>query len=167
MNLCTNAYQAMGTEGGVLELTLDEVEIDASFHADAGCPVPGKYMRLSVSDTGSGIEPGVIGRIFEPFSQPETQRGTGLGLSTVHGIVTGYGGAVTVRSAVGEGSVFEIYLPQMAAEIPVESAMEELPAPVPSASCSWMTIPTSPDGGDDAAPARLPGRRVHQQPGRV
>lgn len=128
MNLCTNAYQAMGTEGGVLELTLDEVEIDASFHADAGCPVPGKYMRLSVSDTGSGIEPGVISRIFEPFfSTKKPSEGTGLGLSTVHGIVTGYGGAVTVRSAVGKGSVFEIYLPQMAAEIPVESAIEGLP----------------------------------------
>ncbi len=127
MNLCTNAYQAMGTGGGVLELALDEVELDSTFRADAGSPAPGKYVRLSVSDTGIGIEPDVIGRIFEPFfSTKKPSQGTGLGLSTVHGIVTGYGGAVTVRSAVGEGTVFEIYLPQMAAELPVESAMEEL-----------------------------------------
>ncbi|HPJ98453.1 MAG TPA: PAS domain S-box protein, partial [Candidatus Hydrogenedentes bacterium] len=128
MNLCTNAYQAMGNGGGVLELTLDEVKIDASFHADAGSPEPGKYVRLTVSDTGTGIEPGDIGRIFEPFfSTKKPSQGTGLGLSTVHGIVTGYGGAVTVRSVVGEGTVFEVYLPQMDAEAPVERVSEEYP----------------------------------------
>ncbi|HQH51025.1 MAG TPA: PAS domain S-box protein [Candidatus Hydrogenedentes bacterium] len=126
MNLCTNAYQAMGTEGGILELGVDEVEIGRDFQADVGSPGPGKYVRLTVSDTGTGIDPAVIGRMFEPFySTKKPSQGTGLGLSTVHGIVTGYGGAVRVHSAVGEGSVFEVFLPQVEAGIPLEAAPEE------------------------------------------
>jgi PAS domain S-box-containing protein len=125
MNLCTNAYHAMGMQGGVLGLTLDEVEIAPEFQADVGQPEPGRYVRLAVSDTGVGMEESVVGRIFEPFfSTKKPSQGTGLGLSTVHGIVTSYGGAVRVRTRLGHGSVFEVFLPRMEAEAVVEPIFE-------------------------------------------
>lgn len=128
MNLCTNAYQAMGTEGGILGLTLDEVELGPGFQADVGNPQPGTYVRVTVSDTGVGMDAAIVGRIFEPFySTKKPSQGTGLGLSTVHGIVTSYGGAVRVRSTVGQGTVFEVFLPRLAAEAHGEVFLEEYP----------------------------------------
>jgi signal transduction histidine kinase len=113
MNLCTNAAQAM--EGrGVLALALDTIDSEDMLTLSHGSLPAGRYVRLLVRDTGHGIDQAALERIFEPFftTKPAGQ-GTGLGLSTAHGIVTEHGGAVNVRSRRGEGTTFEIYLPRM------------------------------------------------------
>jgi CheY-like chemotaxis protein len=110
MNLCTNAYHAMG-EAGVLTVVLEEVEVRSrSELATSGLP-PGDYAALEVTDTGCGIDQQSIERIFEPFYTTKEGGGTGLGLSTVHGTVTGLGGQIRVSSRPGEGSTFRLYLP--------------------------------------------------------
>ena len=112
MNLCTNAYHAMQISGGKLGITLEEVFIDAS-QDPAGLPLEsGQYLRLAISDTGSGINPAIIDRIFEPyFTTKDKTKGTGMGLAVVHGIVKGHGGEIEVESRVGEGACFTVYLP--------------------------------------------------------
>jgi CheY-like chemotaxis protein len=110
MNLCTNAYHAMG-EAGVLTVSVEEVRVGPrSELATSGLP-PGDYAALEVTDTGCGIDQQSTERIFEPFYTTKQGAGTGLGLSTVHGIVTALGGQVRVSSRPGEGSTFRIYLP--------------------------------------------------------
>jgi CheY-like chemotaxis protein len=110
MNLCTNAYHAMG-EAGVLTVVVEEVRVSPrSELAISGLPV-GDYAALEVTDTGCGIDQQSLDRIFEPFYTTKQGRGTGLGLSTVHGIVTSLGGQVRVSSRPGEGSTFRLYLP--------------------------------------------------------
>ena len=114
MNLCTNAYHAMREKGGVLRVILTEVNIDSS---DSGPNLdlnPGPYVRLSVSDTGHGMDRAVMERIFDPFfTTKDPGEGTGMGLSVVHGIIRSHGGNITVDSAPGEGATFHIYLPQI------------------------------------------------------
>ncbi|HFQ91232.1 MAG TPA: PAS domain S-box protein, partial [Desulfobulbus sp.] len=111
MNLCTNAYQAMQERGGILEIRLDPVRVSGkgSLHED---PPPGEYVRLTVRDSGPGMEKAVLARIFEPYFTTRVKgEGTGLGLAVVHGIVEQYDGHIRVESDVGQGSVFEVYLP--------------------------------------------------------
>jgi PAS domain S-box-containing protein len=113
MNLCTNAYQAMEGNHGVLEVILKRVtlEDDANelSHIDLS---PGAYVKLTVSDTGHGIAPELTERIFDPyFTTKEVGKGTGLGLSVVLGIVQSHGGAITVNSEPGSGATFDVYLP--------------------------------------------------------
>lgn len=113
MNLCTNAFHAMGDRGGVLGISLKEVDIDSHRYGDAGELHPGPYIVLTVSDTGAGMDRTTVNRIFDPFfTTKEPDQGTGLGLATVHGIVTGSGGAIQVKSALGEGTTFTVYFPQ-------------------------------------------------------
>lgn len=112
MNLCTNAYHAMQTSGGQLGVTLEEVFIDASPPPTGLTLESGHYLRLAISDTGPGIGPAIIDRIFEPyFTTKDKSKGTGLGLAVVHGIVKGHGGEIKVESRVGEGTCFTVYLP--------------------------------------------------------
>jgi PAS domain S-box-containing protein len=112
MNLCTNADHAMREKGGVLEVKLEEVELDADFTALQPDMKPGAYLNLTVSDTGNGMTPDVLEKIFDPFfTTKETGEGTGMGLSVVHGIVGSYGGAITAYSEPGKGSTFKVYLP--------------------------------------------------------
>jgi PAS domain S-box-containing protein len=112
MNLCTNAGLAMHEKGGVLEVDLAEAELDATAAAAHPPLAPGRYAKLTVRDTGSGMTPEVLGRVFEPFFSTRLKgQGTGLGLSVVHGIVHGSGGAVSVLSAVDKGTTFEVFLP--------------------------------------------------------
>jgi PAS domain S-box-containing protein len=114
MNLCTNACHAMGDKGGVLEIGLSNADLDTA--AVSGFPdLPsGSYLRLSVTDSGIGMDARTMEHIFEPFfttkGHPE---GTGLGLSIVHGIVRNHGGAIKVRSAPLKGSCFEVFLPRL------------------------------------------------------
>ncbi len=111
LNLFVNARDAM-PEGGRLTLAAKNIrltESDTSAHLEAKT---GPYVLFQVSDTGHGIPPGIIDQIFEPFfTTKEYGEGTGLGLSTVRGIVKSHGGFVRVRSQVGQGSTFEVYLP--------------------------------------------------------
>lgn len=112
MNLCTNAFHSMEDTGGVLEVSLASVNLDTIFTMSHPGLEPGDYLKLSVSDTGTGISPDIMECIFDPyFTTKEPDEGTGLGLAMVHGIVKGYGGEVTVESEVGKGTVFTVYLP--------------------------------------------------------
>ncbi|AZN99802.1 two-component system VirA-like sensor kinase [Mesorhizobium sp. M9A.F.Ca.ET.002.03.1.2] len=111
MNLGTNAAQAMNSRG-ILEIGLDTAEFAEARMLSHGNLSPGRYVGLAVRDTGSGMDQATLERIFEPFftTKPAGQ-GTGLGLSTVHGIVAAHRGAVDVKSQPGEGTTFEIYFP--------------------------------------------------------
>jgi len=112
MNLCTNAGHAMRDKGGVLEVTLGNVELDSAFIASHPDADTGFYVKLTVRDTGHGMAPDVLERIFEPyFTTKEKGVGTGLGLSVVHGIVKNHGGIITAESESGKGTAFKVYLP--------------------------------------------------------
>lgn len=112
MNLCTNAYHAM-EEGGILKVNLSDIKLKEDDLTGSDM-TPGPYLLLKVSDTGQGMEKDVIERIFDPyFTTKEKDKGTGLGLAVVYGIVKEYGGDIKVYSEPGEGTVFTIYFPQI------------------------------------------------------
>jgi PAS domain S-box-containing protein len=113
MNLCTNAEHAMRPRGGVLEVRLEPVEVGSTLSARHPSLKLGPHVRLTVRDTGSGMEPAVLERIFDPFFTTKGPgEGTGMGLAMVHGIVADHGGAIAVESAPGRGTRFQIYLPR-------------------------------------------------------
>ena len=112
MNLCTNAYHAMLPNGGNLTVSLEQLYLDTGFISRHPPLHEGTHVRLTVSDTGCGMDQETLKRIFDPFfTTKEKTKGTGLGLATVHGIVTDLGGAIFVTSTIGKGSSFELYLP--------------------------------------------------------
>lgn len=121
MNLCANAGHAMRDAGGILEVRIDIIDIDDAFIlATDSCAElrPGSHVRLSIRDTGRGMEPDIVERIFDPyFTTKEMGEGTGMGLAVVHGITASHGGAITVKSRLDEGTTFDIYLPQIDIEI--------------------------------------------------
>lgn len=111
MNLCTNAGHAMKEKGGVLEVTLTDLNRDLASISQEN-PAPSPYLRLTVSDTGHGMTPEVMKRIFEPFfTTKKDGEGTGLGLPIVQGIVRNLDGEITVESQPGKGSSFHVFLP--------------------------------------------------------
>jgi PAS domain S-box-containing protein len=115
MNLCANAEHAMRKRGGLLEVSLRPVLLDAAFTAAHSPLEPGPYLRLRVRDTGHGMTAEVRERIFDPFFTTKAGgEGTGMGLAVVHGIVAAHGGAISVDSAPDQGATFEIYLPAWA-----------------------------------------------------
>jgi PAS domain S-box-containing protein len=128
MNLCTNALHAM-EGGGVLSVVLEHVQLSEQRSLSRGALSPGAYLRLAVSDTGTGIPAAVLERIFDPFFTTKgIGEGTGLGLSLVHGIVSELGGAINVVTKAGEGTKFEIWLPVAGeAARPLVEATRELP----------------------------------------
>ncbi|WP_175597280.1 hybrid sensor histidine kinase/response regulator [Peristeroidobacter soli] len=113
MNLCINSSHAIGAAAGTIGLAIEAVELDpARARAIASGMRPGAYVCLSISDTGCGMSEATLRRIFEPyFTTKQPGKGTGLGLSLVRDIVTVHGGGITVRSRLGEGTTFDIYLP--------------------------------------------------------
>ena len=114
MNLCTNAVHAMEEKGGILEVGLQEVAIDNIEDFNDPDLSPGPYIMLSIRDTGTGITPDVMKRMFEPyFTTKEAGRGTGLGLSVIHGIVKSHNGAILCKSTPQKGTLFEVYLPKL------------------------------------------------------
>jgi len=115
MNLISNAAYAMREKGGVLEVSLTDVDINpdgaAPSHPDLQ---PGPYLKLTVGDTGCGIEHAIMERIFDPFfTTKKPGEGTGMGLAVVHGIVKSYGGAIVVDSEPGKGSTFSVFFPRI------------------------------------------------------
>lgn len=114
-NLCTNAGYAIRKEGGVLSILLRTVEYNFSESEILKNISPGKYVKLTVEDTGPGIDKAIIEKIFNPFftTKPK-EEGTGLGLSVVHGIVKEHGGDISVDSKPGKGTSFTVHFPQIA-----------------------------------------------------
>jgi PAS domain S-box-containing protein len=111
LNLCVNARDAMQV-GGKLKIAAENFEIDESFAKFHSGSKPGRYVVITVSDTGTGISQEIIDKIFDPFfTTKPIGKGTGLGLSTVHAIVKGHGGFVNVYSQVGVGTTFKVFLP--------------------------------------------------------
>lgn len=118
LNLCVNARDAM-PQGGHLTLRTENVTVDETFAMTTPEAHLGRYLLIEVEDTGTGIPPEIIDRIFEPFfTTKDPDRGTGLGLSTVVGIVKGHGGFIRVYSQPGHGSRFNVYLPALADDHP-------------------------------------------------
>ncbi len=112
VNLCTNAAQAIGSQQGAIRIEISVAEIHSPQSFDVGSVDPGLFLKLSVADTGEGIDEGVRGRIFEPFFTTKGPgEGTGLGLAIVHTTVTAHHGAIEVRSRKGSGTTFSVYLP--------------------------------------------------------
>ena len=112
MNLCTNAAHAMEDTGGIMEICLEDVYVDPIQAGTSLHLKPGDYLKLSVSDTGTGIPQNIIDSIFEPyFTTKDPGEGSGMGLAIVHGIVKSYGGAIHVDSEPGKTTIFDVYLP--------------------------------------------------------
>ena len=125
INLCTNAYQAMMETGGTLGITMRPLVLTAEDSVYKIGLTPGSYILIEVSDTGHGIAPDAIEKIFEPyFTTRKEQGGTGLGLATVHAIVHEHKGTVSVYSEPGQGTTFRVYLPQLKEE---EEQGDDLP----------------------------------------
>ena len=140
MNLCTNAYHAMRETGGVLDVALTPVVV--------GQPAPtvpenrlrpGSYVRLEVSDNGSGMDAATLERIFEPYFTTKAKgEGTGLGLAVVHGIMQSCGGEIIVSSRVGAGTTFHLYFPVIESEpLPVAA---ETASPMPTGRERIMAV---------------------------
>jgi CheY-like chemotaxis protein len=122
MNLCANAVQAMKGEGR-LDVTLARAALRAPLAVTTSTLPVGDYLRLEITDSGSGIAPELLARIFDPFfTTKEVGVGTGLGLSLVHGIVTDLGGGIAVDSRIGAGSRFAVYLPTCTTVAPPAAA---------------------------------------------
>jgi PAS domain S-box-containing protein len=122
MNLCTNAHHAMREKGGLLGINLSSVDLGASEIAAHPGLKPGVYLKLTVSDTGHGMDRNTMERIFDPyFTTKEKGVGTGLGLAVVHGIVKSHGGAITVQSEQEKGTTFEVLFPGIESDIKQEA----------------------------------------------
>ncbi len=133
MELCTNAFHAMKEKGGVLRVGLNNVTLGGQDGRVSGSPlVPGDYLDLEVTDTGVGMEPVVVDRVYDIyFTTKEMGQGGGVGLSVVYGIVKSYRGQITVRSEPGKGTTFHVYLPRVAEDEAGEVKKAE-PVPVSS-----------------------------------
>lgn len=130
MNLAVNARDAM-PDGGKLTIQTADAEIDAAFAREHPGSVPGKYVMLAVTDIGTGMDPETQAQIFEPFYTTKGRdKGTGLGLATVYGVVKQSNGYITVDSEKGKGSTFTIYLPRIEQNVPAPSKTSPEPLKV-------------------------------------
>ncbi len=134
MNLCTNAFHAMEETGGILGISLRDLDLDPN-EPILGAPVPaGSYVVLEISDTGIGMDQAMMRKIFEPyFTSKDSGRGTGLGLSVVHGIVKSSGAHLELESQPGLGTTFKIFFPTSNEEGEIQKFEnpDELPGELP------------------------------------
>jgi PAS domain S-box-containing protein len=132
-NIGVNAAQAIGGASGTIDVTAEAAVVDENAPPELADLPSGRYARLTVRDSGSGMDAATLARAFEPFfTTKPAHQGTGLGLSVVHGIMTAHQGAVTVESEVGKGTAFHLYFP----------AVEPAPAPMPTSEA-----PAAHEGG--------------------
>ncbi|SKA80378.1 PAS domain S-box-containing protein [Prosthecobacter debontii] len=135
LNLCVNARDAMPT-GGSLKITAENIQLHAPLIGAQPESPAGSYIVCQISDTGLGIQPELLDRIFEPFfSTKGPDRGTGLGLSTALGIIRSHGGFIRVESTPGQGSTFSIYLPE--APLSSDFLIDLDPPPAPASSSDY------------------------------
>ena len=157
LNLAVNARDAMPA-GGTLTIETAHVELDEHYAAAHFNVTPGHYVMLSVSDTGTGMTPEVQAHIFEPFfTTKDVGQGTGLGLATVHGVVTRTGGSVGVYSEVNKGTSFKVYLP-VAGIVPDVQGRPETMGGRPFGPQTVLVV-------DDAEHVRELARRLLQRQG--
>ena len=144
MNLAVNARDAM-PRGGRLQITTREIEIDQDYVSRRADARTGRFVCLSVSDTGCGMDAQILGRIFEPFfTTKEVGKGTGLGLATVYGIVQQHRGWIDVTSALGRGSTFKIYFPACTAGVPATGDTAPMLAPLPGGDETILLVEDEP-----------------------
>ena len=125
LNLCTNAFHAMEDSGGKLDISLRETNLSSEDLRHEPKVQAGPFIRLSVSDSGPGIPIEIRSKIFDPYyTTKETGKGTGMGLSIVHGIVKSYGGFISLYSEIGQGSSFHVFLPVIKKEVLPEVASD-------------------------------------------
>jgi PAS domain S-box-containing protein len=128
INLCTNAAYAMKENGGIMEISLENFDFDGKDMEIYNGLKPGPYVKLTVKDTGRGMEKKIVDRIFEPyFTTKKPGEGTGMGLAVVHGIIKSHGGEIVVDTRPGIGTVFNIYLKRIKSEVKEEIIQEEKP----------------------------------------
>ncbi len=129
MNIATNASEAMEETGGILEITVENETLKEGSAKSYLELAKGDYIKITLSDTGPGIEPEIIDQIFDPyFTTKEIGKGSGMGLAVVHGIVKGHNGAITVDSQSGKGATFTILLPVVTEKPAVEAkTMDKIP----------------------------------------
>jgi len=157
LNLAVNARDAMA-KGGKLEIATANVNLDEAFANDHPGSRMGRFVVLSVTDTGAGMSTETLAHIFEPFfTTKEPGKGTGLGLATVYGVVKQSGGYIWVDSKLGKGSSFRVYLPQAAAERH-ESAAVEPHTPTPGGTETVLLV-------EDADALRTLTRSLLEQSG--
>jgi len=142
MNLCTNAGHAMKGKGGILEVRLTDFVITGRSTEFPNLK-SGRYLRISIKDSGTGIDKSVLGRIFEPFfTTKERGEGTGMGLAVVHGIVSSMKGTISVETEVGKGSTFHVILPTIEKKEEEEIEKEE---PLPSGTECILFVDDEPE----------------------
>lgn len=152
MNLCLNARDAM-PGGGSLNIELSDKQIDATRAQVLSGIIPGSFVVITVSDTGTGIESSIIDQIFDPFfTTKERGHGSGLGLSTSIGIVRSHSGTITVESVHGQGSTFRVYLPAVHSDEEVKELVESMEPPGGEGETILLI--------DDEEPIRRVGRGI-------
>ena len=128
MNLCTNAGHAMREEGGTLHVRLIRVEVDRQTALQHHELHDGPHVRLTVTDTGCGMDTETLEHIFDPyFTTKDVGEGTGLGLSVVHGIINTHNGVITAESEPGKGTTFHVYFPVIEKEEKIREEDEGSP----------------------------------------